>query len=171
MTRLRKSYESQRSLLNALINKTIYDLLIEQESILASIHFPRFSFMTLQQIEQAVMKKTQTLQSQSQQTTGTYRGMLGGGHYNTSTIDNPIISSEIVRQQKLVCGFLSIRLMYQSPQLFVKIVFPPTNLAIIIAIAIAIVIAIIVSTITIFGNRRIPSSLLRLKSFLITIRR
>lgn len=87
----RKS-ESQRVLLHAFINKVMFEMLLEQEKVLAALHFPRFSNEFVKHLESASKRNT------------------SGG------INSPEISSEISSQQRLLCALLSIRLLATQQQ-------------------------------------------------------
>lgn len=83
--------------MHALINKTLFSLLIEQEKVLASLHFPRFNEVFTQTLESAARSHMIASSSSS-------------SSLPTSFFDN-MIAAELSQQRRLVCALLSLRLL------------------------------------------------------------
>lgn len=80
----------QRELLQAVINKVLYTLLLEQQRILVTLQFPRFSKTFLPRIENMSLFTTAP---------------------NASSLFEDLTTREIVSQRKFVCALLSLRLV------------------------------------------------------------
>eukprot|EP00981_Chlorochromonas_danica_P006932 scaffold1507_cov158-Ochromonas_danica.AAC.1 len=90
----------QRELLHALINKTLFSLLIEQERVLAGLHFPRFNEVFTQTLESAARSHMTASSSSS----------AAASSLPMSFFDN-MIAAELSQQRRLVCALLSLRLL------------------------------------------------------------
>jgi hypothetical protein len=83
----------------SIINKTMYSMLLEQQSILTEIGFPRFNAAFIEQL-QSFVERRRVLPSTAQS------GQPPPVEFEYS----PVIVDTIANQRKMVCAFLSLRL-------------------------------------------------------------
>jgi hypothetical protein len=96
--KLRKRAVVQTELFIALINKTMYSLLIEQEKMLSEIAFPGFSRNFVLSMETALNQRKSVLQQ------GNTNALKNMPFFDAN------MAKEIAQQRKFVCALLSIRL-------------------------------------------------------------
>lgn len=94
--RFRNHCAVQQELLHALINKALFALLLEQQTQLARIAFPRFS-MTIVEALKSYMNGRKT-------------ASMSSANSDHKLDFDSTLSSQIAAQQELVCAFLSTRL-------------------------------------------------------------
>ncbi len=95
IVRFHMRHAVQKELLNAVVNKTMFALLIEQQSSLAELSFPRFTTQFVDRLEKFVtpVRSAQTVNDKKNKDT-----------------EFAAIVEHIKSQQVLVCALLSIRL-------------------------------------------------------------
>jgi hypothetical protein len=93
--RLQNRCEVQRELLAAIINKTMFSMLVEQQQMLADMRFPGFSISFADSLK-AVPRQNMLASS------------------STTSFFEENITKEIQKQQTLVCALLSVRLLNVS---------------------------------------------------------
>jgi hypothetical protein len=98
MKKFRKHCEVQIELLNAIINKTMYSILLEQEQLLNQLHFPFFTNNFSQQLTNRLNQRKVFLQNRN------FQELNSKFFFETST------NQDLLYQQKVVCSLLSIRL-------------------------------------------------------------
>jgi hypothetical protein len=87
----------QQELLHALINKALFALLLEQQTQLAQIGFPRFSLQFVETLKSFVQARKNA-------------GSAGKTEFDTALV------KQVNAQRELVCAFLSVRLQTVSTE-------------------------------------------------------
>jgi hypothetical protein len=98
MKKFRKHCEVQIELLDAIINKTMYSILLEQEQLLTQLHFPFFTNNFIQQLTSRLNQRKTFLQNRN------FQELNNKFFFETST------NQDLLYQQKVICSLLSIRL-------------------------------------------------------------
>jgi hypothetical protein len=103
MKRFRKHCEVQSELLQAIINKIMFSILMEQEKLLSEMNFPFFSPNFYSQLINAYsMKRSSLLQKGKEGYLKEYAA--SGGHFFGEKIHQTLLS-----QQKILCAVFSLR--------------------------------------------------------------
>lgn len=102
----------QRELLQAVINKSLYALFIEQQQQLAYIGYPKFSFGFTEQLQDIIEKRKAAVS-----TSGSGSG--SGSIVSRDSIfgNDPVVTDTIISQRNMVCALLSVRLMMVSAEM------------------------------------------------------
>jgi hypothetical protein len=108
VTQQRQQAEGEKQLLHAFINKSMFDILMEQETLLLNLKFPRFHIGAVQCIENYYLK-----------TIGGNQLFLSFLFVSYSSYDGDIIDQQtaenlIASQQKILCAALSLRIHQPS---------------------------------------------------------
>ena len=90
----------QRELLNCIINKAMFALLMEQQLVLAQVGFPRFNMQFVEALYRFIDSRKVSVG------TGTLKQHTPQFEYEFTAS----ILDQIAAQRKLVCGFLSLRM-------------------------------------------------------------
>jgi hypothetical protein len=105
LARSRNRAAVQQELLHAMINKSLFSLLLEQQTQLATLRFPRFTLSFIETLKASVLQRSLAVVNKSTNTSSAAASAaLGHGGYDEA------ILSHVSTQRALVCALLSVRL-------------------------------------------------------------
>lgn len=102
----------QRELLNSIINKTMFAILIEQQKILSQIGFPRFNLQFVDALQNFIENRKSI-------PAGPGAGTGAGAATQKASVEfeySTAIVETLSWQRRLVCGFLSLRMAAVSEE-------------------------------------------------------